>query len=170
MVLEYIELSKIFPYENNPRKNQEAIEYVAKSIKEFGFKVPVVIDKNNIIVCGHTRYEAAQMLKMDKIPCVRADDLDEDQIKAFRLADNKVSENSLWDIDKLNDELEKIVDIDMESFGFLEYDIDWDDVEDLDEDTYEKPEKIIGKCPHCGTVDSKNHYKKVECGNLLEEE
>ena len=110
-------VTDLIPYENNPRRNEQAIEYVAKSIKEFGFKVPIVIDKNNVIVTGHTRLEASKRLGLKEVPCIMADDLTEDQIKAFRLADNKVSEFSKWDNDLLQIELDDI-DIDMEEFGF----------------------------------------------------
>lgn len=111
-------LKDIKPYEKNPRKNDSAVDAVANSIKEFGFRVPVVIDKDNVIVCGHTRYKAAKKLGLDKVPCVVADDLTEEQIKAYRLADNKVSELSEWDIDLLGEELDGIFDIDMSDFGF----------------------------------------------------
>lgn len=119
-------LTDLKPYENNPRNNQEAVDYVASSINEFGFKVPIIIDKDNVIVCGHTRYLASKQLNMKKVPCIKADDLTDEQIKAFRLADNKVSEKAEWDYDKLNEELNDIYDIDMESFGF---DIDFVDEE-----------------------------------------
>ena len=105
-------------YENNPRNNDGAVEYVANSIKEFGFKVPVVLDKNNVIVAGHTRYKAAKLLKITEIPCIIADDLNDEQVKAFRLIDNKAAELASWDIDLLNLELENIKDIDMELFNF----------------------------------------------------
>ena len=85
-------LTELTPYRNNPRKNDAAVDKVAASIAEFGFKVPVVIDKDGTIVAGHTRYKAAQKLGMPEIPCIVADDLTEEQIKAFRLADNKVGE------------------------------------------------------------------------------
>lgn len=85
-------LGEIKPYENNPRKNDDAVDAVAASIKEFGFKVPIVIDSNGVIVAGHTRYKAAKKLKLKTVPCIEANDLTDDQIKAFRLADNKVSE------------------------------------------------------------------------------
>ncbi|MDO4673043.1 MAG: ParB N-terminal domain-containing protein, partial [Porphyromonadaceae bacterium] len=100
-----INIKELVPYENNPRNNKEAVDYVANSIEEFGFKVPLVVDKQNVIVCGHTRYLAAKKLKMEELPCVVADDLTDEQIKAFRLADNKVSEFSEWDMELLNDEL-----------------------------------------------------------------
>lgn len=118
MNVQEIKLKDIKPYEKNPRKNDQSVDKVANSIKEFGFKVPIVIDKNNVIVCGHTRYKAAKKLGLSVVPCVVADDLTEEQIKAYRLADNKVGEDSEWDIDLLCDELEGIFDIDMSDFGF----------------------------------------------------
>lgn len=111
-------IKELIPYEKNPRKNDKSVDKVANSIKEFGFKVPIVVDKNNIIVCGHTRYKAAKKLKLAVVPCVVADDLTEEQIKAYRLADNKVGEDSEWDIDLLQGELDDIIDIDMADFGF----------------------------------------------------
>lgn len=111
-------INEISPYYNNPRNNKEAIEHVMNSIQQFGFKVPVVIDTNNIIVSGHTRYEASKRLNLKEIPCVIIEDLNEQQIKAFRIADNKVAERAEWDWDKLAEELDSIVDIDMEEFGF----------------------------------------------------
>lgn len=108
------------PYENNPRFNDEAVEYVAKSISQFGFKVPIIVDKNNVIVAGHTRYKASLELGLEEVPCIVADDLSEDQIKAFRLADNKVAEKSSWNLELLDEELEYLEDmgIDMNAFDF----------------------------------------------------
>lgn len=109
------------PYEKNPRKNDASVQYVANSIREFGFKVPVVIDKDNTIVCGHTRWKAAKQLGLEKVPCIMADDLTPEQIKAYRLADNKVGEYSEWDADLLGGELKDLGDIfDMGDFGFLD--------------------------------------------------
>lgn len=108
----------IKPYAKNPRKNDEAVKYVAESIKEFGFKVPIVVDDDNIIVAGHTRWKAAKKLGIEECPCIVASDLTEEQIKAFRLADNKVAEKAEWDFDLLGMELEDIVDLDMSVFGF----------------------------------------------------
>lgn len=82
--------------------------------------MPIIIDRNNIVVCGHTRLKAAKKLKMKEVPCIRADDLTDEQICAFRLADNKVSESSIWDFDKLDDELGNIFDLDMSRFGFAQ--------------------------------------------------
>lgn len=111
-------LTEIIPYEKNPRKNDEAVKYVAESIKQFGFKVPIVIDKDNVIVAGHTRYKASKKLGLKEVPCIVADDLTEEQIKAYRLADNKVAEQAEWDFDLLGEELSDILDIDMGDFGF----------------------------------------------------
>lgn len=111
-------ITEIIPYEKNPRKNDEAVKYVAESIKQFGFKVPIVIDKNNVIVAGHTRYKASKKLGLKEVPCIVADDLTEEQIKAYRLADNKVAEQAEWDFDLLGEELSDILDIDMGDFGF----------------------------------------------------
>ena len=106
-------LKEIKPYEKNARKNDDAVKYVAESIIQFGFKVPIVIDKDNVIVAGHTRYKASKELGLETVPCIVADDLTEEQIKAYRLADNKVSEVAEWDFDLLGDELADIFDIDM---------------------------------------------------------
>lgn len=111
-----ININKIIPYEKNPRKNNKAVDPVAESIKEFGFKVPIVVDKNNVIITGHTRYKAAKKLKMKTVPWIVADDLTEEQAKAFRLADNKVGEIAEWDTDLLHMELDDILNIDMEAF------------------------------------------------------
>lgn len=111
-------VSQLIPYDKNPRKNDEAIPYVMASIREFGFKVPIIIDKNDVVVCGHTRLESAKQLHMKEVPCIIADDLTEEQIKAFQIADNKVSEIAEWDFELLDEEMDDIFDIDMESFGF----------------------------------------------------
>ena len=129
----YKPTDKIVPYENNPRLNDEAVEPVANSIKQFGFKVPIIIDSSNVIVAGHTRLKAAKQLGMDKVPCIIASDLTEEQIKAFRLADNKVSEFSSWDYEKLEEELANIASINMSVFDFDMSELN-DIVEDLDED------------------------------------
>lgn len=123
-------INELTPYENNPRKNDRSVNYVENSIKEFGFKVPIVIDSNGEIVAGHTRYKAAVKLKMKTIPCIVAADLTQEQIKTFRLADNKAGEFSEWDFDLLSDELEDILDLDMSDFGF---DLSFDDEEPEEE-------------------------------------
>lgn len=125
MNVKNMKLNDIIPYENNPRNNEGAVEYVANSIKQFGFKVPIVVDKNNVIVAGHTRWLAASALEMDEVPVVVADDLTPAQIKAFRLADNKTSEKASWDFTKLADEIKGIdTDINLNELGFGEFELD----------------------------------------------
>lgn len=111
-------LHELTPYDKNARKNDKAVPLVAKSIEQFGFKVPIVIDRNNVIVCGHTRYKAAHALCIEEVPCIIADDLTDQQIKAYRLADNKVAEESKWDKGILSLEMNEIFDFDMSDFGF----------------------------------------------------
>lgn len=145
------------PYEFNPRNNEQAVIPVANSIKEFGFKNPIIIDAAGVIVCGHTRYEAAKYLGLEEVPCIIADDLSPYQIRAFRIADNKVSEFSNWDFSALESELSEIADqIDMQEFGF-DQDTDLDNLDDLFEEAEPKeqqdndqPKTVI--CPKCGEV------------------
>lgn len=111
-------LHELTPYDKNARKNDKAVPLVAKSIERFGFKVPIVIDRNNVIVCGHTRYKAAHALGIEEVPCIIADDLTDQQIKAYRLADNKVAEASKLDKGILSLEMNEIFDFDMSDFGF----------------------------------------------------
>ena len=111
-------IDELTPYERNPRKNEAAIDAVAASIKNFGFKVPIVIDQDGVIVAGHTRLAAAKKLGLEEVPVIVADDLTEEQIKAFRLADNKTAELAEWDPDLLEIELKDIESIDMAELGF----------------------------------------------------
>ena len=112
---------EVRPYEKNPRKNAEAVKYVKASIEKFGFKQPIIVDSNRVIIAGHTRLEAAKSLGMAEVPCIVADDLTDAQVKALRLADNKVAEFSEWEMNLLGEELgelAEISDIDMGDFGF----------------------------------------------------
>lgn len=135
-----VSVNDLKPYENNPRFNDDAVEYVKNSIKEFGFKNPIIIDKSNVIVAGHTRLKAAIELGIQLVPCIIADDLNEEQIKAFRLADNKISELATWDFEKLNLELDGL-DIDMQSFGFFDIDLTDQELEKQMEYLTEEKEK-----------------------------
>lgn len=150
----YRKPEELLEYDNNPRNNEEAVGKVAESIRQFGFKVPILIDQNNIIIAGHTRKLAAEELGLTQIPCICVEDLSEQQVKAFRLADNKVAEFSSWDPDKLTDELADIMDIDMTVFDFPDMALDELDVKDEDflQDTEivkdRTPKTIV--CPHCG--------------------
>lgn len=139
-----MDISEVIPYANNPRNNAAAIDAVAASIREFGFKVPVVIDRNNILITGHTRLEAAKKLGLEKVPAIRAADLTEAQVKAFRLADNKVGEIATWDDSALAAELQALddLDFDMSDFGFSEDDLG-DNTDDIaDPEVPEDPDPI----------------------------
>ena len=135
-----MKISDIKEYENNPRKNDQAVEAVASSIRSFGFKVPIIIDSNNVIIAGHTRLKASKKLGYTEVPCLIASDLTSEQVKAFRLADNKVSELAEWDLDKLSEEL-SFIEMDMEQFGFedLEEELERDVLEDEFDENEELP-------------------------------
>lgn len=165
MKVENWELSKVIPYENNPRENDEAAEYVANSIKEFGFQQPIVVDKNGIIIAGHTRWKAAQQLGLSEVPVVVADELSQNQIDAYRLADNKVSEYSDWDIEKLNFELENIdwLDVDMTQFGF--YLEDARNILDEFEEDAAVEEEIDGDIPFTDYIDEEKQYVVLKFDN-----
>lgn len=113
------QIGELIPYENNPRINDKAVKSVAKSIEEFGFKNPVIVDTEGVIICGHTRVKAALQLGIDEVPCIVADDLTDAQVQAFRLADNKTAEIAEWDPELLDIELKELDGIfDMADFGF----------------------------------------------------
>lgn len=159
-------ISDLKEYENNPRDNTAAVDAVANSIKEFGFKVPIIVDGNNIIIAGHTRFKAAISLGLEEVPCIVANDLTPEQVKAFRLADNKVGEIASWDLDKLKLELENIDGLDMSLFGF-ESDVDpnevYEDDFDPNEHIPETPFSQIGDIYILG-----NH--RLTCGDSAKEE
>lgn len=114
--------AELIPYENNPRNNDKAVPPLVASIKEFGFKVPIIIDKNNVIIAGHTRHKAALKIGLEVCPCIIADDLTDAQIKAFRLADNQVGGVAEWDENLKFLELSELegLGVDMLQFGFDE--------------------------------------------------
>lgn len=117
--IEYMSIKDLKPYKKNPRKNDGAVDAVAESIKNFGFKNPIVIDGKGEIINGHTRLKAAKKLHLETVPVIRADDLTPEQVKAFRIADNATGEIAEWDFDLLSAELGEIADIDMGGFGIL---------------------------------------------------
>lgn len=140
MRIEYVPLSKLHPYENNPRLNDTAMVAVENSIKEFGFRVPILVDGNGVIVAGHTRYKAAKHLGMKEVPIVRIDDLTDEQIKAFRIADNSAGSVAEWDDDLLALELSDL-DMDMTKFG-LELGEEEEEEEDQNGDKYAPMKKM----------------------------
>ncbi|MBQ3346211.1 MAG: ParB N-terminal domain-containing protein [Synergistaceae bacterium] len=160
MEVRNIAVKDIREYANNPRNiSENAIKAVAESIKVFGFRVPIILDRDNVIVAGHTRIQAARLLGLDEVPCVVADDLTPEQVRAFRLADNKVAELSGWDFEKLDLELEELadVDIDMSGFGFdidenvsdhTDFFVQAEPNSDEQKHNSAKPHRIT--CPECG--------------------
>lgn len=165
-------IEELMPYENNPRNNDMAVDAVAESIKQFGFKNPVIIDKDGVIVAGHTRYKAAKKLGITDIPCISANDLSDEQIKAFRLADNKTAELAEWDEDLLGKEMSGIINIDMSQFGFS---IGEDELgEEVQDDKYTLKVKIpqyeiTGDCPEISDMlDSSKADELIEEINSTE--
>lgn len=153
MEVKQIPLAQIVPYERNAKKHpEEQVRQIANSIREFGWQQPLVLDKDNVVVIGHGRLLAAEYLGLEEVPVVYAEGLSETQIKALRLADNKLNESG-WDFDLLDRELDELSDIDMTEFGFM-------NINDIDIESFfdEKPlsgmekEKQAQKiqCPHCG--------------------
>ena len=136
-------ISDLREYENNPRNNEAAVEAVANSIREFGFKVPIIVTKDNVIIAGHTRYKASHRLGLQEVPCIVADDLTEEQIKAFRLVDNKTSELASWDLDKLEEELAEL-NLDMSIFGF-EHQLSDEDTEETHDDDFDVDDVLNGE-------------------------
>lgn len=152
--IEYIKVDDLIPYDKNPRKNDKAVPMVVKSIEQFGFKVPIVVDENNVIVCGHTRHKAAKKIGMTDVPCIRATDLTPEQIRAFRIADNKVAEMAEWDQDFLLEEIDALPEFDFSEFGFEEEEMK--ETKELDETYTQKvvrPQyEITGDKPSVGEM------------------
>lgn len=159
-------IESIIPYDKNPRFNDEAVKYVAESIKQFGFKVPIIIGQDNVIVAGHTRLKAAKELGYKTVPCIVADDLTPEQIKAFRLADNKVAEKAEWDFDLLCDELDDILNIDMEAFGF-DFEIE-EEEQEVHEDDYEAELPKEPKAKYGDIYQLGNH--RLMCGDSTDKQ
>nr|DAO41519.1 MAG TPA: ParB protein [Caudoviricetes sp.] len=177
MQVQSMKIDEVKPYPNNPRNNDDGVEAVANSIKQFGWQQPIVVDKDNVIIVGHTRYKAAKKLGMDKIPVVVASNLSPEQVKAYRLADNKTGELTDWDMSLLDDELGDIADIDMSDFGF-DLDIPEDDEEvqedDFDEEVPEEPKSKLGQIYQlgrhrlmCGDSTNPEMVKKLVGGGAM---
>lgn len=142
MKIQMMDIDSIHPYENNPRKNEKAIEAVANSIEKFGFKNPIIVDKDNVIISGHTRRLASIALGLRKVPVIVGDDLTEEEVKAFRLADNRVAELAVWDEDLLKEEMSKVLDMNLVDFGF--------DTKVIDEILEDDIGIVKHRCPKCG--------------------
>lgn len=155
----YKKVSELKLNEKNPRKNDNAVDTVAKSIKEFGFKNPLIIDKNNVVWCGNTRLKASKKLGLKTVPCIVAEDLTEEQMRKYALLDNKTNEIAEWDLDLLSLELK---DLDMS-----EFELDWGTTERIEIDQEENTlvsqvEKKLCKCPVCGHVNEEKAFKYYE--------
>ena len=152
MQIEMVPIQDIVPYEQNPRKNDRAVEVVAKSIKEFGFLVPVILDDKNVIVAGHTRIKAALKLGLAEIPVVYTENLNEKQIKVFRIMDNKTHEFANWDFELLKIELNELDNLkfDLNLTGFSVADIEnMDKFMDKDSKNIDENISTENKCPRC---------------------
>jgi DNA modification methylase len=179
MKIVFKKIQDLIEYENNPRDNETAVDAVANSIKEFGFKVPIVITKENVIIAGHTRLKASIKLGLLEVPCIIADDLSEDQIKAYRLADNKTAEFASWDFTKLEEELLNI-NMDMLQFGFEELenevhvnatDDDFDVEEEMPLEPYSKSGDIYLLGEHrlmCGDSTKESDVKQLIDGSNVD--
>ena len=152
MQIKEVKLSDIKPYDNNPRFNDEAVDAVAESITQFGFKVPIVLDRNGVIVTGHTRYKAAKAMSMDTVPCIYADDLADDQVKKFRILDNKVGEIAKWDFGKLEQELKELT--------FEGFDLDIENFPDEQEDDWEAKKKQFDERMKRGEISEEDEEYK----------
>lgn len=162
MTIHYLCVDEIKEYENNPRHNESAVDAVAASINTFGFKVPIVIDKENVIIAGHTRVLAAQKLGLEKVPCIVADDLTPEQVKAFRLADNKTGELAEWDFNALAKEIAELETIDVSQFGF--------DTDEINADGFgEEFELPDGENPQSRTITlTLSEEQFIICENVIE--
>ena len=172
--------SELIPYDKNPRDNDKGVDAVANSIKAYGFKVPIVIDKNNVIVTGHTRLKAAKKLGLEEVPCIVADDLTDEQIRQFRIVDNKTAELSDWNFDLLREELLAMDDVDMVQFGFDDLDEilktevkddDFDEDEELPENPYSQKGDIYVLGKHrlmCGDSTVKEDVDKLMDGKVCD--
>lgn len=169
-----IPVNQLKPYKKNARFNENAIPKVAESIKQFGFKNPIIVDKNMSVIAGHTRLAAAKTLGLVKVPCIIADDLSPEQVKAFRLVDNRTSEFASWNYDLLQTEIENL-DYDLSDFEFpeLTYEdtLDADELESmLDDDTDPTDYGNKGETDSL-PVERKEEYKvEITCKNQTEQE
>jgi len=152
------------PYENNPRHNDGAVAAVVASIKEFGFRQPILVDAKNVIICGHSRLKAALELGFEKVPCIVADDLNPKQVAAYRIADNKISELATWDTEALRLEIEALsCDFDFEAFGF---ELNFDEDESFaGEGTL--PDELQGKDLSPGTLEKHEGDNEVAMERII---
>jgi len=158
MKVESWPIDKVIPYDKNPRINKKAVQFVVNSIRKFGFRQPIVVDKDGIIIVGHTRLLAAYELGYKEVPVHVALDLTPEQIRAYRIADNKTAEKAEWDMDLLKFEIGELPDVDMTEFGFDQKELD-DLFDDDDENEKDSP-------PLIDKADELQKKWKTELGQL----
>lgn len=172
----YKKIEELTPYENNPRKNDSAVDSVMESIKAVGFKNPIIVDRNGVIIAGHTRLKAAKRLELQEVPVIYADDLTDEQARLLRLADNKTSEIADWDDEKLQEEIERLLadGFDMTKYGFDVSDIDMSDADIQEDEAPEPPAEAKSKLGQiyklgehrlmCGDSTNPEHLKRLMGG------
>ena len=135
-------IEKVKPYPNNPRSNDQAVDVTAKSIQEYGWQQPIVVDTNGVVIARHTRLKAAKQLKLKEVPVVVAEGLTDEQVRGYRIMDNKSGEAAEWEMDLLNLEIQELVDMDfdIDLTGFSLDDFDFDDDEEEKEEEEEDSE------------------------------
>jgi len=157
MKIEMMAIKLLKPYEKNPRLNAKAIPQVMKSLTEFGWRQPIVVDKDLVVIVGHTRLAAAKQMKLKQVP-VHVADLTEAQVKAYRITDNRSHDRSEWDMPLLSGELDAIFDMDVK-FDLEFMDFSLEDLTDSDSKNFEPgkeedqgklDEKKMKICPECG--------------------
>lgn len=169
MQVQEMKMAAIKPYENNPRKNEPAVDAVAASIKEFGWQQPIVVDRDMVIIAGHTRYKAAKKLRLKVVPVLVAEGLTDEQVKAYRLADNKSGELATWDEAALLDELAQICDIDMAAFGFDALDSAFEEEGKTDEDAIPEVEEDVPPVSVLGEIYQLGRHRLM-CGDSTSHE
>lgn len=163
MEIKLVKIAEIKPYDRNPRNNDGAVDAVAASIKEFGWQQPIVVDRDGVIIAGHTRYKAAQKLKCKEVPVVVAENLTDEQVKAYRLADNKTGELAEWEMDLLSEELAGI-GMDMTQFGFEEEKLE-EEIENKYTSAVNIPQyEVQGDAPPVPEL-----YDDAKCHGMIEE-
>lgn len=157
MEISLLQIDQLIPYARNPRINAQAVDKVAASIKEFGFRQPIVADTENVIIAGHTRLLAAQKLKLEHVPVHIADNLTDAQKRAYRIADNRASEDAEWDMDLLKIELSDLPDFDLDILGFNDEELnniltagDYDPASIEDQSKLDELNPLYVQCPECG--------------------
>ena len=172
-----VPIEKIIPYKNNPRQNDGAVPFVVESIREYGFRVPLLVDRDMVVIAGHTRLKAAKELGLEELPCIIADDLTPAQVKAYRLMDNKAAEKSRWNEELLAQEFQTLMDegFDLTKTAFETFEIEsitgglFDD-EDGDPEPEEAPEAEAPAEPGTGSADVDDRFSVIICCRTDEEQ